>query len=171
MSRLVALQEAIVTDLGVAIPEAKDVKPYGGRFEERDLKARTIRPPALRVSVLGAPVISKNANDNIVLAAQVAVVALDKSPGGAMALAERVVIKVHGSRWSGLDNIGMPETIALGAIFADKLGDTGLSLWAVTWRQSIWTGSGLYETALEGLPTTINQMFVDGDEIPSAPAP
>jgi len=171
LSRLVALQEAIVTDLGAALAEVKDIKPYGGRFEEKDLKARTIRPPALRVSVLGAPAISKNANDNIVLAAQVAVVALDKSPGGAMALAERVVIEVHGNRWSGLDNIGSPETIALGAIFADKLGDMRLSLWAVTWRQTIWTGTGLYEAALEGLPATINQMFVDGEEIPPAPAP
>ncbi|MHA1564846.1 MAG: hypothetical protein ACTSX7_05985 [Alphaproteobacteria bacterium] len=171
MSRLVALQAAIVADLGVAIPEAKDIKPYGGRFEEKDLKARTIRPPALRVSVLGAPVISKNANDNIVLAAQVAVVVLDKTPEAAMALAERVVIEVHGIRWSGLDNIGMPETIALGAIFADKLGDKHLSLWAVTWRQSIWTGTGLYEATLEGLPATLQQMFVDGAEITPAPAP
>lgn len=171
MSRLVALQEAIVGDLGSAFFGVKDVKPYGGRFEEKDLKARTIRPPALRVSVLGAPATGANANANIKLDATIAVVALDKTPTAAMALAERVVVLTHGRRWTGLGHLSLPENITIGAIFADKLGDLRLSLWAVTWRQSIWTDAGLYEASRAGWVDTLDQMFVDGEEITSDAAP
>lgn len=165
MSRLVALQDAIVADFKTAITGIKDIEPHGGQFDEKDLSGRTIRPPALRVSVLGAPNIGENSNANIKFAARVVVVVVDKSPADAMAMAERVAIAAHQKRFGDLTHIGFPSGLTIGAVMTDQGHTKGISIWAVTWRQEISTDAGLYEKAREGLADTIAEMIVDGESI------
>ncbi len=52
---LVDLREAIVADIGAAIPGLREVKTHGGRFSLAEVKAIAARSPSVRVACLGIP--------------------------------------------------------------------------------------------------------------------
>jgi hypothetical protein len=145
-----ALREAIIAELGAALPGAH-VAAHGGTFTEDELRRYAVRSPALLVSV--SDVGNLSFLGSTALGEVTIGIALVCGPGkkgqtaegAALAALPLVLRTVTGNRWglSGID--GPPKYLRAQNLYSAPLDAGGVALWGVSFRQDVELGAGLLD--------------------------
>ena len=165
-SRLETIKQAMVDTIDTALPELKTCRSIGGRFNLDDLLSRSLKPPAVFVSVLKSP-IEIRPNNQIDLQAHCAAYVVtegqeDKRDPEAWVIAEAIAVLLGKEpRWNAT-KIGLPEKGNIEPVLSAKISKRGLALIAITWQQSI---KHLGESLFDNDGTVFTTLYVNGDAV------
>ncbi|MGE4296938.1 MAG: hypothetical protein AB7E47_02820 [Desulfovibrionaceae bacterium] len=141
------LLEAISGRIKDAVPGLREAKPHPGRFDATELKRVATRSPAvmsacLGLSVVGDPGTGERDVELVLASFVVSQGAADPAAVKAREIVEALVLLLAEERW------GQANTMAPTRISADNLfgasGESGVALWAVSWRQVIRIGANVW---------------------------
>lgn len=168
--RIEAFKTAVVGKFSALLPELKECRSLGGRFNLDTLSERSIKAPAVLVAVLKSPV-SLEANGQVTLEANCAAFILtegreDERDAKALVIAEAVLTLMgSGNHW-GLAKVGMAEKVSLEPVMSAEIRSRGVSLVAVTWTTKLREiGTNIFDDA----GNVVTALYVNGDNLMDDP--
>ena len=139
-SRIEDFKAAIVAKISTAMPELKECKTIGGRFNLDVLLKHSFKTPAVQFGVLKSP-ISIKASTQISLKSNCAAYVVtagkeNERDEQAWVIAEAIAVMLANDRpWA--IKLGLPEKIEIEPMISADFKRQGITLIAVTWTQSI----------------------------------
>ena len=137
-----------------AMPELKDVSGHPGRFDLEELRRTSVRAPAVRIAILGAPRIGEVSDERIRATLSMAAFVITKDAPGlprdeaAVNITEGLIRLVSLNQWQADGQagfgIGLPEEIRADNVFAAATDRAGVALWAVSWKQTLVLGESIF---------------------------
>lgn len=154
MSRLVELREALVADFRAFVPDARSVEAHFGPFDIDELKAFSLKAPALRVSILGGPldpVSTREQDAKTTIAAYIVTRASAATPADTVALqmAEAIVERISGKSFTAWSE---PATeLRIENHYSGTLRETGggIALFSVSWQSNVRLGRNVARERFE----------------------
>lgn len=155
-SRLVELRTALVDDFKNFLPDMRSVEAHFGPFDIDELKAFSMKAPAVRVSILGGPmqpVSTREQEVKLQIAAYIvtASTAAMQADVAALAIGEAIVERLSGrsfTRWSTPASDLRIDNHYSGAV-RDK---GGIALFSVSWQSQIVIGRDVARERFELTP-------------------
>ena len=123
--------------------DIKDIKVSPGRFDASEITRRSFKAPALRIAFLGAPRTVAQADETRKYDCAFAVFILTDGKTRALEgvdIAEAVAAHIELNRFSAITETGVPKNIRMDALYSTHIDDKGISLYSVSWTQSIKIG-------------------------------
>lgn len=153
MSQFTAYQDAIVATVKARLSALKTVQSHGGSLTEAELRRWGAVAPAVFVAVLGVRSPATRLPDNVDMTFCLYVATRNGVGGGRDDLALNLVQGLNqlllGQRF-GLDGfVGLPSQVDSQNLFSTDLDKTGLSLWAITWQQTVELDTAVSLEALD----------------------
>lgn len=153
MSTFVECQAAIVDVVKARLPALKTVQSHGGSLTEAELRRWGAVAPAVFVSVLGVRNPNTRLLDNVDLVLCL-YVATRNSPSGsrddlALNLVQGLNQLLVAQRWESDCFVGLPTNVDSQNLFSTDLDKNGLSLWAITWQQTVELGAAVSLSELD----------------------
>lgn len=172
-SRLIELRSAIIADLKVFLPEIKTIEPHMGPFDLDELKAFTVRAPAIKVSLLGWRPSTDTATRELAVEAHLAAYIVTRPSGSisadtvaigiAEALAGRLVKKSFTAHSEWATAIGCTNH------YSGAARETGpIALFSVDWKTTVQIGTDAtarYVTAGAGAIDEVLLALNGGDPV------
>ena len=137
--RINTFRTAIAETIKAAMPALKECEPQLGRFDLDELERGSIKTPAIRVGVLMGRLESRS-NDTSSALFDCAAFAITDGKGrdaAAWNMAEAVAELLRRNQRWGLQDIGVPESLRIGAIVTGQFKSRGISVVAVDWKQKL----------------------------------
>jgi hypothetical protein len=162
--RIEAFRTAVAARINVIAPELRSVEAQFGRFDLDELERTSMRCPAVRLSILRAPLVS--ALDGK-LEAQLYCVAFvitdgkDKDRFG-WNIAEAIATQLHSGQLWGLTRLAAPTDREIQPVVTGKLRDRGVSIIAVEWRQTL---RQLGENIFDDNGVMFDGAYLNGEEV------
>jgi len=139
-----------MTAIGDALRAAPDlamvneVKVTPGRFDASEITKRSFKAPALRVAFLGAPKSQGTADGtrryDVALAVFVLTDGRERETEG-VDIAQAVAELIELNRFSDGSGIGLPTNLRMDALYSGSVDDKGISLYSVSWTQTMRLGA------------------------------
>lgn len=162
--RIETFRTAVINRIKVIAPALKTAEPQFGRFDLDELERTSLRCPAVRLSILKAPL---KAEHNGQITAELHCVAFvitdgkDKDQAG-WAIAEAIGSELHPGQLWGLIKLGGPERAEIQPVVSGQLRDRGVSIIAVEWQQPLrHLGLDIFDS--QGV--MIQGVYINEDEI------
>lgn len=162
--RIETFRTAVINRIKVIAPALKTAEPQFGRFDLDELERTSLRCPAVRLSILKAPL---KAEHNSQITAELHCVAFvitdgkDKDQAG-WAIAEAIASELHPGQLWGLVKLGGPERAEIQPVVSGQLRDRGVSIIAVEWQQSLrHLGLDIFDET----GVLLSELYVNGEEI------
>lgn len=130
--------ESVKGDLGV-----KDIEISEGRFDASEIGRDSFKAPALRVAFLGAPKSKALADTTRKYDAAFAVFVVTDGRGRSargIDIVEAIAERVELNRFSTKD-VGVPKSQRIDALYTSQIGQKGISLFSMSWVQSVCIGT------------------------------
>lgn len=168
--RIEAFKAAVTGKIAGLLPQLKECRSLGGRFNLDVLSERTLKSPAVLVAVLKSPV-HLEANGQVTLKANCAAFIVTEGreedrDAQALVIAEAVLSLLGSTNHWGIAHIGLPEKVALEPVISAATRSKGVTLIAVTWSCSIrHIGADIYDNA----GTVITELYVNGENLMEEP--
>ncbi|MEQ1713340.1 MAG: hypothetical protein ABL908_18355 [Hyphomicrobium sp.] len=152
-SRMIELRDAIVADFQAQFPEMREIEAHFGPFDLDELKAFSVRAPAVRVSLLGGPLtpVSTREQDVALQCAAYIVTkgtAQTKADVAALRIAEDLVTRLAArafTRWSE-----RATELRIDNHYSGAVREAGsIALFSVSWQTVVRIGKS---TAGEATP-------------------
>ena len=147
MSTFSEYQQAIVVGITERLPALKTVQTHGGSITEAELKRWGAVAPAVFVSVLGLRNPNTRLLDNVDVVFCLYVVTRDTPKAKRDVLALNLVQGLNqllvGQRWQHEGFVSIPHSVDSQNLFNTELDRTGLSLWAITFAQTVELGAAV----------------------------
>lgn len=147
---LLGLRKAAADRIGTWFPGA-DAGTAAGRMTEAEIKRMAVRTPAIRVAVLGLPSGEDAGNGEVdrMVAFTAYVLTTDKPKlprdDAALAMVENLMLRLPGQRWDSPDAYPVrAHAVTAENLYSATLGNVGVTLWAVVWRQQVRMGENAY---------------------------
>ena len=162
-SRIEDFKTAIVAKIIGAMPELKECKAIGGRFNMDVLLTKSVKTPAVQFSVLKSP-IDIRASTQISLKAKCAAYVVTSGKEAerdqeAWVIAEAIAVMLANERpWA--TKISLPEKIEIEPLISADFKKHGITLIAVTWTQSI---NKLGESLFDDEGVVLTSLYVNDD--------
>ncbi len=170
-AQLITLRQGIATQIGEWFPAA-DCATGPGRMTEAEIKTMAVRTPAIRVACLGLPkaeaVGDGEVDRDVAFAAYILTTDKPRLPRdtAALAMVEDLLLRLPGQRWETDSVHAIAESAATAEnLYSSKLGNTGVTLWAVVWTQTVRMGDNAYPNG----PVLSAELYAGGDEQGDAP--
>lgn len=165
---LLGLRKTAADRIGTWFPDA-DAGTAAGRMTEADIKRMAVRTPAIRVAVLGLPSGEAAGNGEVdrMVAFTAYVLTTDKPKlprdDAALAMVENLMLRLPGQRWNSADTYPVHgDAITAENLYSATLGNVGVTLWAVVWRQKVRMGDNAYP---QGLALSA-ELYAGGEDAP-----
>lgn len=155
-SRLVELRTALVDDFKTFLPDMRSVEAHFGPFDIDELKAFSLKAPAVRVSILGGPMTPVSTREQEVrlqIAAYIVTSSTAALPAdvAALAIGEAIVERLSGrsfTRWST-----PAQDLRLDNHYSGALREKGaIALFSVSWQSQIVIGRNVARERCELAP-------------------
>lgn len=136
---LLALRQAVVDDLKVALPGVT-VVAHRGRFDNAaEIQRFATKAPTVLVACVGFKPFNPGGGLVQLRARMVLFVITRDAPqlerdAGALALAEAIELRVPGNTWA-LDSLSAPTDIEARNLYSGQIDKLGVALWAITFDQ------------------------------------
>ncbi len=143
-SRMIELRDAIVADFQAQLPEMREIEAHFGPFDLDELKAFSVRAPAVRVSLLGGPLtpVSTREQDVALQCAAYIVTkgtAQTKADVAALRIAEQLVARLAAKSFTAKS---LPATeLRIDNHYSGAVRETGsIALFSVSWQTVVRVG-------------------------------
>lgn len=168
--RIESFRTAVLDRIKIKAPLLRTAEAQFGRFDLDELERTSLRCPAVRFSILKAPL---KAEHNSQITAELHCVAFiitdgkDKDQAG-WTIAEAIATELHPGQLWGLTRLGAPERAEIQPVVSGNLRDRGVSIIAVEWQQALrHLGLDIFDEA----GVLLSELYVNGEEIDlSSPA-
>lgn len=148
MSRILAYRDAVIEHLKQALGSPYTIEPHLGRFTEQSLEQSLTRAPAIYVAALGIARINPIATGQFWADTQMLATTIVKDTGqsrrdaGSIDIVEKVMTAIHRAQpgASLAFELNGPTEMNAANLTNPGLEETGVALWAVTWRAEIMLG-------------------------------
>ena len=146
MSSLVALRQAVITDVKAAVTDAKTVEPYGGALNLEEVGRMSKRSPAVFIAVVagGGSLTAPGGEIRLIAKFAAFVLVADgremERDALALSVTEQVLACVGAWRWKGTASASQPDKITLQSLFSGKLARNGITLMGASWEQTLPIG-------------------------------
>ncbi|HYG91204.1 MAG TPA: hypothetical protein VD978_33675 [Azospirillum sp.] len=165
---LIPLRQAITDQIGQWFDKA-DCATGPGRMTEAEIKSMAVKTPAVRVACLGLPkaeaVGDGEVDRDVAFAAYILTTDKPKLPRdtAALAMVEDLLLRLPGQRWGKANVHAVAESAATAEnLYSSKLGNTGVTLWAVVWTQKVRMGDNAYPNG----PVLSAELYAGGEDAP-----
>lgn len=162
--RIEAFRNAVVARIKTIAPELRSVDAQFGRFNLDELERNIIRGPAVRVSILKAP-LSGDAGGSLSAMLECAAFVVTEGKDRddmAWTLAEAIATQLHSGQLWGLTRLGAPTKAVIEPVVSGALKDRGVAVMAVLWSQELRT---LGENIFDDAGILLQELYVNGEEI------
>jgi len=144
---LLSLRDGVAAKLRAELTQLKECVPHPGRFDLTELANHSMLSPSLRIGMLGMQrpdaVHTSETDYPFRLAAYVTTADQPKKPRDVTALeiVNYLLTTLPGRQWGGENVLPIQAlTVTADNLYSSKVGNKGVSLWAVTWLQPIRLG-------------------------------
>lgn len=143
-----AFLDTVRDALETRYPGLATCEVHAGHFDIEELGQASFKPPAMKVALAGFEV-ARDAGGELDLACRLSVVIVTadttslKRHMAANALATDLGTWLPGNNF-GQANAGAAEKVAAANLYGGKLAGKRLSLWEVTWEQTVRLGASLW---------------------------
>lgn len=140
-SRLAAFQLKASDKIKSALPELRDCKPIGGRFNLDDLQGRNLKLPGVYIGILNSP-LTLAANGQVHIQAHCAAYIAtegreEERIAQGMIIAETIMALLGATQHWGVSGVGMVTKAGFEPIMSTDMERRGVCLLAVTWSLQI----------------------------------
>ncbi|MBU1611242.1 MAG: DUF1834 family protein [Proteobacteria bacterium] len=153
---LAAIREAVRSTIATGIPMLKTCDTHGGRFDAEELARMATRTPAVLVATLGFSDLTEGQGEYRAEVRFVAFAVASDKPGlprdkAVMAMADALSKLIPGNRWGLEESESAPQDVRADNLYSGQLNKSGVTLWAVTWRQRMMLGQAMDDDTLATL--------------------
>lgn len=155
-SRMIELRDAIVADFKAQLPEMREIEAHFGPFDLDELKAFSVRAPAVRVSLLGGPLTPVSTREQDV-ALQCAAYIVTRSTAqtaadvAALRIAEQLVARLAAKSFTAKSE--RAAEIRIDNHYSGSVRETGaIALFSVSWQTLVRVGVNAAYERIMGEP-------------------
>lgn len=140
-SRIETLKGALVSNIEAILPQLKECRAIGGRFNIDELEKRSIRAPAVLIGVLKSPV-KQSADGSVDVDANIAAFCLtegneEKRDAACWVMAEAIAAMLSSTKHWGVGGFGQPTRIDIEPVISADTRSRGVTLVAVTFSNTV----------------------------------
>lgn len=147
-SRILAYRNALIESLKASLGAGYSIEPHMGRFTEESLRQSLTRAPAVYVASLGVLRMSPVSSGEVFAETQMLATAIIKDTleasrdAGSIAAIEQIMMAVYRGQPGATPSLQVnpPTEMNASNLSNPGLEETGVSIWAVTWRAEILLG-------------------------------
>jgi len=167
MASIASMRRAIAAQLKVVVPGLRTCEPHQGRIDAAELKRVWQATPAVLIACLGANKVQVSPGTVRATLRWVAFIVCQAPTGesrddAALVIADVLLRMIPEERW-GSDEVGRAEQLRAENLYSGTVDRMGVSLWSVTWVQSVELAPMFDATLLSDFNHLHAELDVDRD--------
>ena len=174
MTAIATYRQMMLAAIRQAMPELKEVAGHPGRFDLGELQRISMRAPAVRLAILGAPRIAETSDERLRIDLSLAAFVITRDAPGlprdeaALNIVETLMQLVSLNQWQVAEDTGfgllLPREMRAENLYSGEVDRRGVALWGLSWRQGMILGESAYQAG--PLPAELYVRFEREDPEP-----